>query len=197
MDEMGSRDTGRLAVAVGVVAGGSAVLLLTYFIVGGPFGLINDVGNGATGVLSAILAWRLRSYVAGRAGEVAVGAAVVGAAITVVGSFLVMSETTGYFLAGLVSSIGFAGIGVWLLILNRSSTVGWPRLRSLGVVTGALMALGIVMLPGVVMGLDDMDTAPAWIWVGELGWAGIYLAYPVWAIRFGRAHQRLRNQSLR
>jgi hypothetical protein len=197
MDDKGSRDTGRLAVALGVVAGGSAVLLLTFFIVGDPFGRINDVGNGATGVLSAILAWRLRSYVVGRAGEVAVGAAVVGAVITVVGSVLVISEATGYFLAGLVSSVGFAGIGAWLVILNRSSTVGSPRLRSLGLVSGALMSVGIVMVPGVVMRIDDMEAAPPWIWIGELGWLAIYLAYPIWSIRFGLAHQRLRDQSLR
>jgi hypothetical protein len=190
MDNGGVRDTGRLALAVGVVAGGCAVLLLTFFVVGDPFGTINDIGNAATGVLSAVLAWRLRSYVVGRAGGLAVGAAVVGAAIAVVGSVLVVSEATGFFLAGLVSSVGFAGIGAWLVILNRSSTVGSPRLRSLGIVTGALMALGIVMLPGVLMRLDDMETAPPWIWLGQLGWLGIYVAYPTWSIRFGLANLR-------
>jgi len=183
-----SRDTGRLAVAVGVTAAGSAVLLTTYFIVEGPFGAINDVGNAATGVLSAVLAWRLRRHLAGRVGDLAVGTAVVGAGITVVGSALVMSEATGFFLAGLVSSVGFAGIGAWLVTINRSNAqaVSWPRrLRSLGVLAGALMALGVVMVPGILLRYDDMETAPGWIWIGELGWLGIYLAYPAWAMWLG------------
>lgn len=55
------------------------------------------------------------------------------------------------------------------------------------------MAVGIVMVPGVLMRVDDMETAPAWIWIGQLGWLGIYLGYPVWAIRFG--NQLLRKTS--
>ncbi|WP_432948652.1 hypothetical protein ACQPXM_14310 [Kribbella sp. CA-253562] len=188
MDNAGSRDTGRLAVAVGVVAGGSAVMLGTYFVVRGPFGSINDVANAATGVLSAVLAWRLRRHIAGRRGALAVGAAGVGAAITVVGSALVVSEATGFFLAGLVSSVGFAGIGAWLVIINRSNalTAAWPRrLRSLGGLAGALMALGVVVVPGILLRFDDMATAPGWIWIGQLGWLGTYIAYPAWAIWFG------------
>jgi hypothetical protein len=188
MDNAGTRGTGRLAVAIGVVAGGSAVSLGTYFLVRGPFGTINDVGNAAAGVLSAALAWRLRRYFGGRTGDLAVGAATVGAAITVVGSTLVVSETTGYFLAGLVSSVGFAGIGAWLVALNRSNAQAaeWPRrLRSLGVLAGGLMSLGVVAAPGVLLRYDDMATAPGWIWLGQLGWLGIFVAYPAWAIWLG------------
>ena len=60
MNEARHQDTGRLALAIGVAAAGSAVCLATYFAVQGPFGTINDIGNAATGVLSAGLAWRLR-----------------------------------------------------------------------------------------------------------------------------------------
>lgn len=188
-----SRDTGRLALAVGVVAAGSAVSLSTYFVVRGPFGTINDIGNAAIGVLSAALAWQIRRQYAARAGDIAVGAALVGAAITVVGSTLVVSGTTGFFLAGLVSSVGFAGIGAWLVVVNRRNALGesWPRrLRSLGVLAGALMAFGVVMVPGIVLRLDDMGTAPAWIWIGFLGWLGTFVAYPVWAIWLGQIETR-------
>ena len=128
MNEARHQDTGRLALAIGVAAAGSAVCLATYFAVQGPFGTINDIGNAATGVLSAGLAWRLRDQLA-RPGNLTVGAAIVGAALTVVGSTLVVSQTTGFFLAGLVSSLGFAGIGTWLVVLNRSDTAvaAWPR----------------------------------------------------------------------
>lgn len=188
------RDTGRLALAIGVVAAGSAACLATYFAVRGPFGTINDVGNATTGVLSGWLAWRLRGQLSGPAGDIAVGAALAGAAITVVGSALVVSGTTGFLLAGLVSSVGFAGIGAWLVIVNRSAgaVAAWPRrLRRLGIVAGGLMAVGIVTAPGIPLGLDDMLTAPVWVWIGFLGWLGTYGIYPAWAIWMGTVQTRL------
>ena len=193
MDEARERDTGRLAFATGLVAVGSAVCLGTYFAVGGPFGTINDVGNAATGVLSGWLAWRERGHVRGRIGAAAVGAAVLGAAITVVGSSLVVSGTTGFLFAGLVSSVGFAGIGAWLIVLNRShdQVVAWPgTLRTVGVVAGALMAAGILTAPGIPLGLDNMETAPAWVWIGFIGWLGTYVVYPAWAIATGLRETR-------
>ena len=199
MDDTQPRNTGRLAVAVGVVAAGSAVCLSTYFVVRGPFGTLNDIGNATTGVLSAVLAWRLGRHVGGRAGDVALGAALAGAAITVAGSALVVSGSTGFFYAGLVSSVGFAGIGVWLIVLNHGSAAAatWSRrLRALGVIAGGLMLLGVASAPGVLLGHDDMETAPGWIWIGQLGWLGTFVVYPVWAISMGvvetrRAHRIL------
>jgi hypothetical protein len=185
MNEARIQDIGRLALAIGMTAIGSAACLATYFAVGGPFGTINDIGNAATGMLSAGLAWRLRRQIPGRAGIAAVGAAIVGAGLTVAGSSLVVSGTTGWFLAGLVSSVGFAGIGAWLVVLNKSDAVEAVlpgRHRSLGIAAGALMALGIAAVPGIVLGLDDAATAPAWVWISTLGWLGIFVVYPAWAI---------------
>ena len=76
---------------------------------------MNDYGNGLAGTLGALLAWTLRPRAAP-----AIGAAFLGAVLTVAGSALVVSEATGYFLAGLVSSVGFALIGLWLIALNRA-----------------------------------------------------------------------------
>ena len=185
MNELRSQDTGRLALAIGVTAVGSVACFATFFAVGQPFGTINDIGNAATGVLSAGLAWRLRRQIPGRAGKMAVGAAVAGAGLTVAGSTLVVSGTTGWFLAGLVSSVGFAGIGAWLVVLNRSDAMEAVlprRLRSLGIAAGALMALGIASAPGIVLRLDDAATAPAWVWIEAFGWLGAFVAYPAWAI---------------
>lgn len=185
MNEARPQDIGRVALAIGIAAAGSAACLATYFAVQGPFGTLNDIGNAATGALSAGLAWRLRRQIPGRAATLSVGAAIVGAGLTVAGSTLVVSGTTGFFFAGLVSSVGFAGIGAWLVALNKSDavTAALPRrLRSLGIAAGALMALGIAAAPGIVLGLDDMAAAPAWVWIGLLGWLGIFVAYPAWAI---------------
>jgi len=185
MNEARHQDTGRLALALGVVAIGSAACLVTYSVVQGPFGTINDIGNAATGVLSAGLAWRIRRQLSGRPANVSVGAALVGAAIAVAGSALVVSGTTGWFLAGLVSSVGFAGIGGWLVVLNTSAygaAVTPRRLRLLGIAAGALMTVGVVALPGIVLRLDDMATAPAWVWIAFVGWFGTFVVYPAWAI---------------
>jgi hypothetical protein len=199
MDDVYARSTGRLAIGAGLVAAGTPVCLATYFAFGGPFGTINDIGNAATGLLGAALALRLRRHVSARSGDLAIAAAIAGAAITVVGSALVISGTTGFLLAGLVSSVGFAGIGTWLVVINRSDdpVLAWPgRLRWLGILGGGLMVLGIVALPGVLLRLDDMEAAPAWIWIGFLGWLGIYVAYPAWAIWLGIIETRQTQRSL-
>jgi len=177
----------RLAIAVGLVAVASVISLATFFAVGGgPFGAINDIGNGTLAALTAALAWTLRS----RVPAFALAAALLGAGIAIVGSWLAQSDLVGFFFAGLVSSVGFASIGPWLVVLNRSvgSEAGWPPgLAGLGIAAGLVMAVGLATLPGIVMGLDDMATAPGWIWIGYLGWLGIYLLYPAWAIWLGRS----------
>lgn len=199
MNDTRPRDTARLATTVGGIAIGSAACLGAFFAVGGPFGSINDIGNATVGVLSATLAWRLRRHIPGRAGHLAVGGAALGAAITVVGSALVVSGSTGWFLAGLVSSVGFAGIGACLVVLNRSSAGAdaWPpRLRSLGVLAGGLMALGVVAVPGILLRLDDVATAPGWVWIALLGWLGIFPVYPAWAVWLGIIESRRARREL-
>jgi hypothetical protein len=184
------RSTGRLAIALGAVVLASIASLAAFYAVGarGPFGAINDLGNALVGILSALLALRLRPRgMEGLVGAAAISAAVVGAAITVVGTALV--GTTGFFLAGLVSSVGFAFIGLWLIALNRSLRAEgrWPRgLPRLGVVLGLLMALGFVAAPGIAMGPEEMGAAPKWVLIGFLGWIGTYLIYPAWSIWLGR-----------
>jgi drug/metabolite transporter (DMT)-like permease len=185
-DRLHLRDA-RLAVALGAISAGSALSLATYFAVQGPFGTLNDIGTASAGVLSAALAWRLRRSIPERLRPPAVACAMVGGAVVVLGSSLVISGTTGFFLAGLVSSIGYAGIGAWLVMLNRSSLAmnGPRRLGQLGLLAGGLMLLGFLALPGVAIRLDDMATAPGWVWIGQLGWLGIFVAYPAWALWTG------------
>ena len=196
MDTGRDRSVAGVAVATGVVALISVASLALFFAVGKPFGAINDWTIGVVGLLSGLLAAMIRSRgVAGSPGPGAVstGAAVVGAVIVVAGSALVISQTTGFLLAGLVESLGFALIGLWLIALNWStgSASGWPRqLRNLGLVAGIVMALGIVVAPGIAMGVDDANTAPGWIWIGFVGWLGIFFLYPIWSIWFRNALRR-------
>ena len=170
-----------LAVAVGAVAILSAVSLALFFAIQGPFGTINDVLNGVLAVLAGALAWTL----SGSVGLVYI--ALLGALIAVAGSVLVITGTTGFFLAGLVSSVGFALIGAWLLWYSWSLNAS--AVRWLGIAAGALMLVGIAVLPGIAMRLDDMNKAPAWIWVGFVSWLGIYVALPAWSIWFSLSRQ--------
>jgi hypothetical protein len=187
MKEPWSLEDIRLAQAIGVVALGSAACLATYFAVGGPFGTINDVSNAATGVLGAALAWRLRRRVQHSAAKPALAAAIAGAGLTVAGSALVISGATGFVLAGLVSSVGFAGIGTWLLLASRRGDTHAKVVpaRRLGIAAGALMALGIVGAPGIALRIDDFAGAPWWVFIGLTGWLGTYVAFPIWALRAG------------
>jgi hypothetical protein len=188
MNALESAGTRRLALAAGCVALGSAVSVATFSVVGEPFGTLNDVGNAALGLLSAALAWRLRGRLPRRFAALTVGCAMAGAAIVVTGSALVITGATGWFLAALVSTLGYAGIGTWLVALNRSPyTEAWPRrMRMVGVTAGALLWLGIVAAPGVLMGLDDSATAPGWAWFAMTAWLGIYVALPAWALWLAR-----------
>jgi hypothetical protein len=58
------------------------------------------------------------------------------------------------------------------------------------------MAIGFAVLPGIALRLDDMATAPGWIWIGEIGWLGIFVVYPAWAIWLGTVMTRRAGQSI-
>ncbi len=193
MDESRVPSTGRLALAVGIVTAGSAAALALEFTIGKPFGTINDIGNGVAGVLSAALAWRLRTAFDDRAGRVTLTCAVTGAALTVVGSALVVSGTTGWVLAGLVTTVGFAGIGAWVVGANMRAgeSLGWKRsVRRLGFASGALMIIGVMTAPGIILRLDDPDQLPWWVWLGFVSWLGTFVVYPAWAVAMGIGSRR-------
>jgi len=180
------RDIRRLAVGTGVVGYAAVAFLVAFFVVGQPFGTLNDILNGVLGILSALLAWTM--WRRGVSSGALTAVAALGAAIAVVGSALVVSGTTGFFLAGLVSSVGFALIGLWLVEANRilGQTGAVPRaLSRLGLAAGTAMAFGFIDLPGIAMRLDDMTSVPPWIWVGSLWFVGAFALYPAWALWLG------------
>ena len=179
---MEKRSLGIVAMVHGIVGLASCLCLIVFYLGADAFGSINDVGNAVLGVLSGVLAWWCQqSGLTVRA--VLVGIAILGAAVTVVGSVLVLTEATGFFLAGLVSSTGFGLIGVWLVAVSRSCP---PHVRRAGLVAGVVMLLGLINAPGIAMGLDDMGAAPAWTYLGGLSWAGTYLLFPAWSLRLSQ-----------
>jgi hypothetical protein len=176
------RMVGRLALATGIVTVVSLVALVLFFALGqgNAFGTINDWTIGAIGVLTIALALAVRR-------DTISWIAIVGGAIVLIGALLVISRTTGFLLAGLIESVGFALVGLWLIAINRAADRRWPRqLGALGVLAGGVMAIGFVVLPGVAQRLDDMATAPWWVWIGFVGWLGIFVLYPAWSLWLGR-----------
>lgn len=173
-----------MATAHSLVGFTTCACLLAFYAAGEPFGILNDIGNAALGVLSLVLARRLPAPIPAQAdiGSALVrrglllAAAAVGAALTVVGTVLVLSGVTGFYLAGLWSSLGFALIGIWLIGVR-------------GVLPGVVMLLGLVGIPGILMGLDDMNNVPPWTFVAGLSWAGTYLLFPTWSLRLARRHR--------
>jgi hypothetical protein len=190
------RTVAAVALALGIVLLFSLVTLALFFAAGGPFGALNDWSIGVSGVLAAAFVLAIRSSALGDAfvrGVILPAVAVVGAVLVVVGAWLVISDTTGFLLAGLVESFGFALFGCWLIALSRSmATIGqWPRpLPTLGYATGILLVVGLIVAPGIVMRFDDMDAAPWWVWVGFVGWLGIFVLLPIWSIWLGIAARR-------
>ena len=164
--------------------------LIVFYTVGGPFGTINDVANGTEGVLSAALAWTLRPMLARSSSRVqwlALSAALAGAVIAVIGTWLV--ESTGFFYAALASSLGFGLIGVWVVALNQAlqARTGWPRrLPQLGLAAGVIMVVGLLAGLGLPAGAHRMSSAAWYEWIGLLAWLSTYVLYPIWGVWFGR-----------
>lgn len=181
-------EVARIALVTGITAVLAAVALALLFTIGGPFGRANDVLNAAIGVLSAIFAIVVLRAIGGTPAITAF--AIAGAAITVVGSWLVMSGTTGFQLAGFVSAIGFALIGAWLILSISSGPLGaslTPGQARLGMVAGGLMLAGLIGIGGVAMGVDTAADTPWWLWLYGISWLGTYVAYPAWCLVLTRS----------
>lgn len=182
----------RVAMAVATVDLLGVVCLILLFVVGGSFGFFNDVANAVVGVLSAVLAW-LSAIRSPGWHRLALAAAVVGAIVMAIGSVLVIFDVTGYYLAGLVSAVGAAFIGGWVLIANRFPpyAVELPRgVLGIGLTAGVVMLVGLLAVPGVLARVDDQNTAPWYVALAQLSWLGTYLLYPIWCFQLARRPQR-------
>jgi len=182
-----------VATATGIVALLGLLCLIVFFAGVPVFGPINDVCIALAGILSGVLAWQLWAGQARPApllSTLALGAALVGAVVVVLGSALVIFRVTGFVLAGLYMELGNALIGLWLLAECLSAPAGAasPRgLLVLGVVAGALMLLGFFCLPAILRGLDTIDASPWYVNVGYGAWLGAFILFPIWCLWLGRA----------
>jgi hypothetical protein len=185
------RTVSRVALATAVVDLLAVLSLIIFFVAGGPFGFINDVANGLLGLLSLALAWLWVQDRRSGWSTLAVAAVALGAIVMVIGSVLIIFDITGWYRAGLVSSVGSALIGIWLLIENRlhRHAPELPRgLIILGTTTAIFMIIGWLAMAGVTTRIDDPQLAPWYVNAGFLNWLGTYRLYPVWCLWLSRRH---------
>ncbi len=184
---------GPLAMATGIAGFFALAFILLFFSIGQPFGTLNDICIAIAAILSGVLACRLYPAQHAQApllSQLALISALAGALVVVVGSVLVLSGLRGWFLAGLYMAAGNALIGLWLLGLNYSTlqSNAWPHsLAIMGLVSGAIMALGLAAVPGIFKGIDSMDSATWMIkYIGQAGALGWLILYPIWCVLLGR-----------
>lgn len=188
---------GQFAIVTGISGLLALVLLILFFTLGGPFGTLNDICNGLTGILSGALAWIL--YKKFQTGLTFLIFALIGALAIVLGSILVIFEITGWYLAGLYTSAGYALIGLWVAALNysvRQLNFWSQRLVKLGLFSGVMMALGLATIPAIINRIDAWELGPWYVnYVGLLGSLGYLLVYPLWCILLGRRLLLTLNQA--
>jgi hypothetical protein len=184
--------TGWIALATGVSAILAVIFITLMYTVNPSFGRLNDVFNTVTGISSVILAWMLYAEHHARLplmSQIALALAVVGAILTIIGSILIVFGFTDFVLAGWYSGIGNALIGLWLAAFCCSLLRGDALPHNLvifGIVVGAFMAIGLLGIPGILAGIDSMESMPWYLYVAFFGWLGTYILYPIWTIWLGR-----------
>lgn len=183
---------GWMAIASGIISILAIALLILFFTVGQPFGTLNDIFNGIAGIAILMLAWMLYAEHHARSpllSQLALMIAIVGAIVVVIGSILVIFQITGWVLAGLYTGTGNALLGLWLAMfcysLQRSDS--FPHnLLVFGLIVGACMALGLILIPGIFARIDSMESPPWYLYIGYAGFLGTSILYPIWAIWLGR-----------
>jgi len=187
-----STTIGWMAIATGTAVVLAVVFITLMYTVNMIFGRINDVFNGIVGISSAVLAWMLYAEHHAKSplmSQLALGLAIVGAVIMVIGSMLVLFKFTGWILAGLYTGAGSALIGLWLVAFSYPMFKDGLLPNNLvifGLVTGVLMVFGLFALPGIFAGIDSLESVP-WYLIAVLpSGLGIYVTYPIWCIWLGR-----------
>jgi hypothetical protein len=174
-----------LALVVGLVNLTGLLFLVIMSLGAALFGPLNDIFNALGALLSLALAAALYAQHHARSQQLATAAlilVIVGAGLAVVGSWLVMSGRTGFFLAGMYTMTGYALIGAWLLAVNYGAS--WPRgLVTFGLIAGAVMLLGLAAIPSIFMRIDSFSAAAWHTWLGQAGFVGWAILYPIWCLR--------------
>lgn len=190
---LSSSTAGWAAIATGAAGLLGLLFIILMFTAGSPFGTLNDICNGLAAILSLILAAmlfaRLRGELPLLSGTI-LALAILGASLAAVGSYLAISGASGWYRAGLFTALGYALIGVCLLVFSSLALRDHSLARGLaifGMVTGGILALGLAAIPGILRGLDpstyDFTLFNALWWTSSLGYLTLL---PAWCILLGR-----------
>jgi hypothetical protein len=184
---------GWVAIAAGIVGLLGFTFIILFFTVGQPFGTLNDIAIGLTAVLSVVLIVLLYPRHHTQSPLLSQAVLVIslfGAILVLVGMALSISGLKGWFLSGLYMAAGYAMIGLWLLGLSYSASQDNSLSHSLvifGLVSGLILALGLVTIPGIFRGLDtkeyELTVFNSIWWASSLGYL---VLYPIWTILLGR-----------
>ena len=188
------------ALAIAVVDATGIACLIAFGIADGPFGTLNDIANGVMGGLSTVLSLEIYARNEPDRLRVAPAASILGGAIMIIGSVLVIFNVTGWYFAGLVSSLGSAFIGLWLFIVDRwaGGLLELPaRTRLLGRAAGIVMLFGVLAIPGILTGVDDWTASPWYVTASQVSWLGTYLLFPIWCVLLSRARKPARARARR
>jgi hypothetical protein len=180
------------AIAIAIVDATGVACLMVFSIAGGPFGTLNDIANGVVGALSTLLALQMYKRSEPDRLRVAPAASILGGVIMIIGSVLVIFDITDWYLAGLVSSLGAAFIGLWLFISDRwrGGLLELPApTRLLGRVTGIVMMFGLFAMPGILTGVDNWEASPWYVTASQVSWLGTYLLFPIWCVLLSRSRR--------
>jgi len=106
-----------------------------------------------------------------------------------IGSFLVVSGNTGYFLSGLVSALGWAFVRAWLFLASMTKLrpiADASALRRYGLLTGLAMMVGFVGLPGILAQSDLPSRASNLDNIAVSSNGTTYLLLLIWGLWVGR-----------
>ena len=185
--------TGLIGIATGIVGLLGLVFIILFFTVGQPFGTLNDICIGLMAILSVVFIWKLYPWHHAQSpllSQIALVIAMFGALLVLVGMVLSIAGVKGWFLSGLYMAAGNGMIGLWLLAFSYSDLRGnfFPHnLVIFGIISGVILALGLVTIPGILRGIDTQEYKltifnSIW-WACSLGYLALY---PVWCILLGR-----------
>lgn len=59
------------------------------------------------------------------------------------------------------------------------SVISWTALE---IVVGAFMAIGLIGIPGIFAGIDNVESMPWYLYIAFFGYVGTYILYPIWTI---------------
>jgi hypothetical protein len=182
---------GWVAIVVGIAVILAVLFLALMYTIDMSFGKVNDLFNSIIGISSVALAWMLYGEHHSKSpltSQVALILVVVGAIFTMIGSVLIIYGFTDFVLAGWYTGIGNALIGLWLVAVCYSMLSGGTLPNNLiifGIVTGAVMAIGLIGIAGIFAAIDTVDM-PWYFFIAFFGFLGTYFLYPIWTIWLGR-----------